>query len=240
MSHARPWLLAALLGLAGCSSSAQSEVSFAAFAVPAGTKELVVEDVTVTVEEARLALGPVYFCASAAGSAELCETALGEIRDVTRIDALAAEAQPIGGYRGFTGDIQSASYDYGIHWYLTEDKPTPTPEAPGGHSVHVEGMATQGSLSVRFVGDVDVVAPFQGERAVPTTKVEGTVSADTTRVEVRFDVASWLSGVDWPAVVASGQDPYAIASGSRDHTAIVGSMVTVLPPTFVFVAAAAP
>jgi hypothetical protein len=240
MSHLRPWLLGALLGLLGCSGPAQSEVSFAAFAVPAGTKELVVEDVTVTLEEARLSLGPVYFCASAAGSADLCETALGEIREVTRVDALVAEAQPIGEYRGFTGDIQSASYDYGIHWYLTEDKPRPTPEAPGGHSVHVEGMARQGSLSVRFVADVDVVAPFQGERAVPTTKVEGKVDTDTTRVEVRFDVASWLSGVDWPAVLASGQDPHAIAVGSSGYNAIVGSMVSVRPPTFVFVAAAAP
>lgn len=240
MSHPRPWLLAALLGLAGCSSTGQPELTFPAFAVPAGTKELVAEGVTVTLDQARLSLGPVYFCASASGSATLCETALGEIREVTRIDALAAEAQPIGEFRGFTGDIRSASYDYGIHWYLTENEPSPAPEAPGGHSAHVEGTASQGALSVRFVADVDVVAPFQGQRAVPTTKVEGTASADTAAVEVRFDVASWLSGVDWPAALAAGEDPLTIAPGSRDHDAIVIDMVSVRPPTFVFVAAAAP
>jgi hypothetical protein len=239
MSHARPWLLAPLLGLAGCSSTGQPELTLPAVAMPAGTKEFNAEGVTVTLEEARLAIGPVYFCASASGSANLCETALGEIRDVARVDGLASEAQSIGEFRGFTGDIQSASYDYGIHWYLTEKQPASAPEAPGGHSAHVEGTASQGALSVRFVADVDVVAPFQGERAVPTTKVEGTVGADSERVEVRFDVASWLSGVDWPAALASGQDPFSIAPGSRDHDAIVIDMVSVRPPTFVFVAAGA-
>lgn len=239
MRGARPWLLALLFGLVGCSGTGQPEMTFPALAVPDGTKELVVDGVTVTLDEASLAFGPVYFCASESGSANLCDTALGEIHDVTRVDGLANEAQPIGEFRGFTGDIQSASYDYGIHWYLTEKQPAPAPEAPGGHSAHVEGIASQGALSVRFVADVDVVAPFQGERAVPTTKVEGKVDADTARVEVRFDVASWLSGVDWPAVLASGQDPFSIAPGSRDHDAIVIDMVSVRPPTFVFVAAGA-
>ncbi len=240
MRDRRPWLLAALLGLAGCSSTGQPELSLPAFAVPAGTKELVSEDVTVTLDQARLSLGPVYFCASASGSATLCETALGEILAVTRIDALAAEAQPLGEFRGFTGDIRSASYDYGIHWYLTENEPASAPEAPGGHSAHVEGTASQGALSVRFVADVDVIAPFQGQHAVPTTKVEGKVDTDTARVEVRFDVASWLSGVDWPAALASGQDPHVIAPGSRDHDAIVIDMVSVRPPTFTFVALESP
>jgi len=239
MRGARPWLLALLLGLVGCSSTGQPEMTFPALAVPAGTKEFSVDDVTVTLEEATLAIGPVYFCASASGSATLCETALGEIRAVTRVDGLLAEAQAIGAFRGFTGDIRSASYDYGIHWYLTEKQPAPAPEAPAGHSAHIEGTATRGAASVRFVADVDVVAPFQGQRAVPTTKAEGTVDEDTEQVEVRFDVASWLSGVDWHAALDAGEDPHAIAPGSRDHDAIVIDMVSVRPPTFVFVAAGA-
>jgi hypothetical protein len=214
-------------------------MTFPALAIPAGTKEFLVDDVTVTLEEATLAFGPAYFCASASGSATLCETALGEIRDITRVDGLTTEAQAIGAFRGFTGDIRSVSYDYGIHWYLTEKKPAPAPAAPSGHSAHIAGTATRGASSVRFMADVDVVAPFQGQRAVPTTKAEGKVDEDTAQVEVRFDVASWLSGVEWHAALDAGQDPHAITRGTRDHDAIVIDMVSVRPPTFVFVAAGA-
>jgi hypothetical protein len=230
------------MSLVGCSGAPQTETSFAAVAVPTGTKELVVEGqgITVAFDVATVALGAVYFCASASGSANLCDAAQGEVLQASAIDALDSSPQPLGLFHGFTGDIRSASFDYGIHWYMTEKQATPAPAAPFGHSMHVEGRATQGATSARFTADVDVRAPFQGERAVPTTKTAGTVDEDTARLEARFDAASWFSGVDWAAVLAAGQVDHAIVMGSPDHDAIVIDMVAVRPPTFVFVKAAGP
>lgn len=227
----------ALLALAGCTSAGtgQPEVSFDATFVPTGTNAFVVGDVAVALDEAKIAFGPAYFCASASGSATLCEAALGEIRRVTTIDARSAEPVPLGTYEGFAGTVRSASFDYGIHWFLPEQEAHPAPEAPSGHSAHFTGTATRAGTSVRFEADVDVVPLFQGQRAVPTTKAAGEVSEDTTRLEVRFDLASLFSDVDFDAMLAAGSNPPPIEPGTRDHDAIVIRMVSSSPPTFSFV-----
>ncbi len=225
-----------LVLLAGCSgSTGQPDVSFPAVFRSAGTTEFVVDDVTVTLDEATVAFGPAYFCASASGSATLCEAALGEIRRVTAIDALAEGPTPLGTYEGFAGDVRSASYDYGIHWFLPQQEASSAPEAPGGHSAHVRGMASRAGTSVRFEANIDVAPLFRGQRAVPTTKVEGTVTEATSRIEVRFDVASWLLAVDFGAAMDAGVDPFVIGPSMRDHDAVVIRMVSTHPPSFVFV-----
>lgn len=227
--------------LAGCGpDTGQPEVSFPAVFVSPATNEFVVDDVTVTLDEARVAFGPAYFCASASGSATLCEAALGEIRRITAVDALGASETPLGTYAGFAGDVRSASYDFGIHWFLPEQEATASPEAPGGHSARVRGVASRAGTSVRFEADIDVAPLFQGQRAVPTTAVEGTVTEATSRIEVRFDVASWFSAVDFAAAIDAGLDPFVIGPGARDHDAVVIRMVSTHPPSFVFVEGQAP
>jgi len=233
--HLRGFAALLLLASAGCSNTGQPEVSFPAFFVPAGTNEFVVDDITITLSEADVAFGPAYFCASASGSATLCEAALGEVRRVTAIDALAAEPVPLGTYEGFVGDVRSASYDYGIHWFLPEQTAHAAPEAPGGHSARFGGVASRAGASIRFEAEIDVVPLFQGQRAVPTTKVEGAVTESTSRLEVHFDVASWLSAVDFGAALDAGEDPLVIEEGSRDHDALVIRMVSQAPPSFGFV-----
>jgi hypothetical protein len=232
-AYAWSWLFVAL-GALGCSGTGQPEVSFSAVAVPSGTKELQVDDVAVTLDEAVVAIGPVYFCAGASGAATLCETAQGEILDMSRVDLLATEPSPLGTFQGFTGTVRSASYDFGVHWFLTEKAPTPAPSAPGGHSAHFAGVARRGAASVRFVADVDVIAQYQGQRAVPTTPAQGRIDEGTARLEVGFDVASWFSGVELGKAIDAGEDPYVIAPGSRDHDALVIGMVSLAPPTFTF------
>ncbi|HVK66697.1 MAG TPA: hypothetical protein VM694_19570 [Polyangium sp.] len=230
-----------VLVLAGCGSgTGQPDVSFpAVFASPA-TNEFVVNDVTVALDEARVAFGPAYFCASASGSATLCDAAVGEIRRITTIDALAEGETPLGTYAGFAGDVRSASYDYGIHWFLPEQEATASPEAPGGHSARVRGVASRAGTSVRFEADIDVTPLFRGQRAVPTTKVEGTVTEATSRIEVQFDVASWFSAVDFGAALDAGVDPFVIGPGAQDYNGVVNRMVSTHPPAFVFVEGEAP
>ncbi|MDI1436526.1 hypothetical protein [Polyangium sorediatum] len=230
-----------VLFLAGCGTgTGQPDVSFPAVFTSPATNEFVVGDVTVTLDEARVAFGPAYFCASASGSATLCDAAVGEIRRITTIDALGEGETPLGTYAGFAGDVRSASYDYGIHWFLPEQEAAASPEAPGGHSARVRGVASRAGTSVRFEADIDVKPLFQGQRAVPTTKVEGTVTEATSRIEVQFDVTSWFSAVDFGAAIDAGVDPFVIGPGAQNYTSVVNRMVSTHPPSFVFVEGEAP
>ena len=193
-----------LLGfvLSGCTGTGQPDVSFPAYFVPTATKSFVVGDITLELSEARVAFGPAYFCASASGSATLCETALGEIRDEAVFDALSSDRQSIGTYHGFVGEVRSVSYDQGIHWFLPQQEARASTEAPGGHSALFRGTASRAGMQ----------APF----------------------EMRIDVESWLSTVDYEQMFGSGEDPYVIESGVVDHDAVVIRMVSNDPVGFVF------
>jgi hypothetical protein len=183
-----------------------------------------------------VAFGPVYFCASASGSATLCETALGELLTITAFDALDATPHLLGTAHGFTGKVQSASYDYGIHWFLTEEAPTPAPVAPGGHSAHFAGRAVKGGVTLHFRADVDVAPQFQGQRAAPSQAAAATMSGGGERLDIQFQVGKWLEHVDFDQAPA-GQDPYVITAGTRNHGAIVIGMTAEAPPAFVWSAA---
>jgi hypothetical protein len=233
--RARSFVLVALV-LAGCSGTGQPGVSFLAVAKPAETTDFLVDDVTVSLTQASVAFGPAYFCASASGSSTLCEAALGEVRSVTVIDLLRAEEQPLGTYEGLSGVVRSASFDYGIHWFLPESEAHASPEAPSGHSARLAGTASRAGVSIQFEADVDVVPLFQGQRAVPTAPAMGEVGDATGRLEVGFDVAGWLGDVDFAAALAAGDDPWVLGPGMRDHDAIVIRMVSTRPPTFGFAA----
>ena len=148
--------------LLACSGTGQPEVSYPAYAIGSSAEPFAADDWTVTLEEATVAFGPVYFCAARSGSATLCETAVGEITRITSLNALTADPQPIGTVHGFEGDVRSASYDYGVHWFLTESAPVADPAAPNGHSLHVRGTARRGADELPFVAEVDALAQYQG------------------------------------------------------------------------------
>ncbi|MEO7328583.1 MAG: hypothetical protein ABI193_08400, partial [Minicystis sp.] len=180
-------MIAAAPALTGCSGTGQPEVAYQAFAAPIAASTITAGDWTVTLDEATLAFGPVYFCASASGSADLCETALGELTEIRAVDLLDPSPQALGEARGFTGTIRSASYDYGIHWFLTEEAPTAAGPAPGGHSARFAGQATKAGSSLRFVADVDVIPQFQGQRAVPSAAASAVIEGSDVRLDVGFD-----------------------------------------------------
>jgi len=160
---------------------------------------------------------------------------MGEVRSFGSIELGAAEEQPLGTYEGFAGDVRSASFDYGIHWFLTESEPHPAPTAPGGHAALLKGRAERGGETIRFDAEVDVKPQYQGQRAVPTIAFEGRATEATSRLEVHFDLGSWLRDVDFDAALAAGEADLAITPGTRDHDAIVIRMVSTSPPTFKFV-----
>lgn len=232
------FLISAALVLCSCTGTGQPEVSFPAYFMPSNAFSFVVDDVTIDLDEALVAFGPAYFCASASGSATLCETALGEIRSETVLDVLQSDPQPVGTYRGFVGDVRSGSYDLGIHWYMAQQEPRSTSTAVDGHSARFHGTATRAGATVGFEMLIDIVPQYRGQRGVPTVSVAGEVTEETRAVELRADIASWLSKVDYDEMFASGEDPYVIQPGMTNHDAIAIRMVSNAPVGFVFVEAA--
>ncbi|MFO0759000.1 MAG: hypothetical protein U0359_21080 [Byssovorax sp.] len=220
-----------LAGLTACSGTGQPEVTYQASAQVIPAQNIQAGDWTVSLTQGTLAFGPAYFCAAASGSADLCETALGELRTIRAIDLTDPSPQPLGEAHGLTGVIRSASYDFGIHWFLTEEAPIADPAAPSGHSATLAGKAQKGNRTVTFTAEVDVIPQFQGQRAVPSAAASATIDQDQVALTVGFDPGAWLSQVDFDEA-PDGAKTYVIAPGSRNHGALVIAMTAQKPPSF--------
>ena len=217
--------------VAGCIESPQTMVDYQAVALNDGVSTVASGEWKITLSRAELAFGPVYFCAAAVGSSTLCASSIAELTSVTKIDGLASLPTSLGTVHGFTGKIQSASYDYGITWFDTTTQPIVAPVAPFGHSARLEGEARRGDVRVPFTADIDVVPQFQGQRAVPTAHVSADVDSSAYRLEVHFDPGAWVRQLDFDAISAKGR-PFAIEPGSAEHDAILIGMKNVAPPAF--------
>lgn len=214
-----PALVTALLLLAsGCSGTGQPEVDYDAYAAGSPPRDVAAGDWTVTLDEATVAFGPVLFCASASGA---CETAIAEITDIARVDALDPGPQRIGLVRGLTGTVASASFDYGIHWFATEQSPVAAPEAPGGHSARLRGRATRGGEALDFTALVKAEPQFQGQRAVTGVRASATVGEEGALLTVNFDPTAWVTAIDFDALAAEGPGPASIVPDPTAPDAIV-------------------
>jgi hypothetical protein len=224
-------LLCALLG-AACGQTSQTEVTYPIVAHGVAPAAIQAGDWSVTLEVAEVGFGPLYLCSTAAASSDLCPAALAEYIDTATIDLLDPAAQPLGDINGVTGEIRSATWDYGVTWLATQTEATPQSGAPGGHSAHFEGSATDGVTTIRFVADVDALPLYRGTRTVQGTQVSADVTDDRVELDVDFDVAGWWSRVDIGELVDIGGDPVVVPSDSRAHSALVLQMTTNATPTF--------
>jgi hypothetical protein len=237
-------IVLALALFPGCIESPQTELEYPAFAVNDASSTFVVADWTIALTRADFAFGPVYFCASASASSGLCASSIAEIANVVTIDGLSGVPVSLGAVRGLSGTIRSASYDFGISWFDTTTRPTVAAGAPLGHSLRIEAEARRGSERVSLTANVDVVPQSQGRRAVPTASVceagkaapgaVGCPDVQTSdyRLEVRFDVAAWLRQLDFDAMAASGQKPFAIEPGTSEHNTILVGIRNLAPAAF--------
>jgi hypothetical protein len=237
-------LLLSLCLTCGCIEASQDPVDYEAVAVPRGDGTVMVSGWMVTLTRADVAVGPFYFCAAASGSSTLCASSIAEVARVSLVDALARAAVPVGAVHGFTGNVQSASYDFGISWFDTQTEPTPAPALPGGHSMRLEGHANNGTVTIPFTADVDVVPQYQGQNAISTAPASATVKSAATRLEISFDPAAWLKQLDFDVVAASvaatGKLPFVISPGMPEHTAILVGLKNLSPPEFRWVDTAQP
>lgn len=215
-------LLALGLALAapGCIEASQEPLDYEAVAVTRGNGTAVFGAWSVTLTRADVALGPFYFCAAAVGSSTLCESSVAEVTSVTVVNALASVPATIGRVHGFSGSIQSVSYDLGISWLDTQPAAAAAPSLPGGHSIRLEGVAHNGATTIPFTANVDMVPQFQGQNAISTAPAIADVRSSATRLEVLLDPVAWLAQLDFDAVAASGKVPFAIRPGMTEHNAV--------------------
>lgn len=218
--------LAALLA-AACGTTGAEPFIYPATVVGAGAS-FPIGDWQVTLTRAELALGPIYLCATAAASPDLCAVAQGEFTDVAVIDLLAATPQPLGDIDSLAGDVRSAMLDYGISWFTTQTSATPGSEL--GHSAHLTGTATQGDLVLDFDALIDVVPPLRGSPALVGVRARVDAPDERSRLQLRINPGAWLLGVDFDALAAQGPS-IEIRPGDAAHAAIAFALTT-QPPAF--------
>jgi hypothetical protein len=125
--------------LVACGSTGAEPFRYPLVGTGAAAQPFAVGDWQVTLTRAEVAVGPVYLCATAAASPELCAVAIGEYTDIAVIDALDPAAQPLGEVAARPGDVRSAMLDYGISWFTTATAPSPLSELE--HSARLTGAA---------------------------------------------------------------------------------------------------
>lgn len=184
-------------------------------------------DWQITLTRADVAVGPIYFCATAAASPDLCEVAVAELTAPFVADALTTTPEPLAEVTSLPGEIHSAMLDYGVSWFPTQTDPTVMTGL--GHSARLAGEAVRGDMSLKFDAIVDLPPPTRGSPAVVGVYTSTTEEVPT-RVEVDLPVHAWLGGVDWDDLAAAGASAD-IRPGDPAHTAIVFAM-TVQPPSF--------
>jgi len=192
---------------------------------------------TITLHRADVAFGPAYFCATAATSTELCETAVLETLSAHPIDALDGAIQPLGELRGVTGEIRSIQYDLGLAFLLAAPKPTALSDSIDGHSVVLEGTATDGVTTFDFAVDVDVTAELSGTTAFVGTRTNAAIPARGATLTLDVDATPWLVGLDWAGLASVPHAPGApvvVMPGTADYDAILRGITANAPVEFVW------
>jgi hypothetical protein len=194
----------ALLVLASCGGSTGLEMVGYPLSARGGAAPFTAGGWEITVDEAQVGFGPLYLCASNAATAELCEPAVAEFAASATVDALAAQPQPLGEVRGFSGTVHSALYDYAFSW-PGEAPPKAQPGAPGGHSVRSRVTARQGERVLHVLAELDL-RPQQPATRTVQMRVPDQVQSSALRLELQFDPAAWWRDVDFEALSALGPE----------------------------------
>jgi hypothetical protein len=205
-----------------CVTYGRTQVAVPVHGAGTGVRSFTVGDFVITLESARIAWGPAYFCTTPFADVDLCPTALAEVRSAATIDALDETPQLIGELRGISGTVRSAMFDYGITWLLPSASAAPDPGAVDGqHSAHFAGSAEQGGVTTRFVLDVDMVPRNSGVSAAHGVPTMHTLSEAADALVVRFDPSAIFADADFSQLDAMGADPVVVDESSEIYQAVV-------------------
>ncbi len=231
------------LVFAGCddsSTTGQALVAYTMYGTGTGTTDFVSGDGwDIHLDEARLAFGPVEFCAHVPtfeikDSMTGCGVVMGQLSVAGVIDALDVQEQELGTVQGIEGQIHSVSYDMGVSWPSTQASPKTVTDALDGFSVRVSGTATKDGSEVPFVFEVTVTPPNQGLFAVRGIPADGSVTQETSSVVVSTDPVQWLRYVDWQKVkdMYDGTTPVTCSEGSTLYNSVYYGITVGRPVNF--------
>jgi hypothetical protein len=257
-------LLLACVLLVGCGETGGVFVEVPLRALGTAPQTFVKEGWEVTLSEATLGFGPIYFCTTESALSSRCEAAVLELLDGVTLDGLDPEGQPIGMLFGTTGTIRTAFFDYGIVWLLTK----PVPEAlkgvpggpadvnfesssyvPGGHSARFLGTATciedaatccPGAAacpsSYVFQAHVDVLVANPGTPAVNGARTQQEITTDPVELTIAFDPNVWWQSVDFGRLAAldGGAGLAVLGPSDPDYSALIAAMTANQLPKFVW------
>lgn len=235
-----------LTGVTGCIETGAQPVELPLFL--AGTQADTAFDgrdgFSVRLSSAQIAFGPLTLCAGAT-AASLCETAHAEWQGSAVVDALDPTPKRAGKLLGIGGPVRSWMYDLGFVSLLTQEEPIRTKAALQlGHSVYLEGTATDGSTNVHFVAELDVSQEVETERGVPVVsktiseRFEQDLAEPDLDLLVRFDPRSWFAQVDFAAATSeldcSERCELEFEDGDQGYRALHLAIVAGEHPTFSF------
>jgi hypothetical protein len=224
-----------LFSLAGCVPDTSREpvtVGVLTHGVDATTAT--VGDFTVTLLDARVVVGPLYFCAAAHASDELCTTARLELLEPVVVDLLDASPRDGGLAHGTTGRVSSAQFDLGRSFSHTSSSPMPLSTALGGHSAvftfEVEGPVNQFTVEL----GLDLDPPRAGSTLVMGARTSFEVTRDTESVTLTFDPWRIIDSIDLALLEASVADGEWIRpqSGEQAYEAVAVRLMEGQVPSF--------
>lgn len=216
----------------------------------------------VTLTEATLGFGSIFFCATQSALPSRCEAAVLEYLDGVTLDGLDASPQPIGLLYGTTGTVRTAFFDYGIVWLLTKPLPEAlagVPEGPAvvrfesssyvpkGHSAQFAGSAkcvegpticcpdaSECPSSYDFEANVDVLVVNPGTPAVNGVRTSEEITTDPRVLTVTFDPSAWWQSVDFGRLASldDGSGRVVLGPEDSDYSALVISMTANELPAF--------
>jgi hypothetical protein len=216
----------------------------------------------VTLSQATLGFGPIYFCATESALSSRCEVAILEYTEGATLNGLDPTEQSIGSLLGTTGTVHTAFFDYGVVWLLTEPLPEALPGVPGGpavvrfespsyvpegHSGRFWGSAaciddaaiccpgaTTCPSSYTFEASVDVLVVNAGTPAVNGARTVQEISTGPLALTITFDPNLWWQAVDFGRLAAldDGSQEVVLGPDDPDYSALVIAMTTNVLPTF--------
>tara|TARA_B100000683_G_C12467560_1_gene546617 strand:+ start:329 stop:1195 length:867 start_codon:yes stop_codon:yes gene_type:complete len=222
--------LVLLMGVLGCPDVGLVGTQFPLYVAGTDIAEPVVAmgDVSVTIDRADLAFGPLYLCAGATAG-DLCDTARYEWLDSVVVDTTLSESVMVGELSGTTGTVRSWMYDLGFSSQLTRDDPFVLQAAKelGDASFILEGTAVVEGLALPFSVTVPIQQTEDTELGVPVIRKGSSDSfyreIDTSEQSllVRFDSSAWITGMDFRSFVSddtcTNEGPAMVCEGATEH-----------------------
>ena len=229
-------MLVLLLPCAACGDTGQERVTIEVIGRGvAETSVTTLDGWQITLEVAEIGIGPVYLCATAAASVDLCPSAVAEFAETATIDALDSGDQALGIGDGLSGETaRSLMLDYAIPWRTTQTRPQASSGAPGGRSARFEGRAIKDGVTIPFIAEVDVLSTIRGTPAlggVPMPALE--LPRADLELTIAVDPLRWwrVVGFDELAALAEDDALLVVPPNSTAANALILGMIGA-PPLF--------